>query len=574
MSNGLKRNQKKKESAWTTAKNFTAYVLDGVICVLMLLIIVALPFYNENGYTYIGTDKAQFLQKTGICGLMFAAPLLALYLMFAAAAEIQKFLKERGNRKKTTFTGFAGLLRACLQKLSLTDKFALLYGGSILLSYFCSDYKETAFWGADGWMMGLFAQLTLLAFYFLISRFWTPKKWMLRLFLPVSAAVFLLGYVNRFGIYPINMKLQHPEFISTIGNINWYCGYLVSVFFGGYYLLWQCGSTWNREKVTWRRWLLMAYVAVGFATLVTQGSMSGIVTLAVMLIVTFCFSAKDSKKMLLFWQETLLLSLVCLLTFGIRSIFGGEITYQDGMVDLLTYSVFPVITMVLSAFFVMGIMRSEKKGSYPVGFFRIMTRIAAAGSAAGAALLIGMIALNTLCPGSLGALSEYPVFTFTPDWGSNRGATWRAGIACFLEQDFVHKLVGVGSDCMGECLNDTAGAELKSILAERFGMLNLRNAHNEWLTVLVNNGVIGFVGFVGMMVSAIGRFLRYGLKGGQTIIGACGFCLLAYTINNMFSFQQAVNTATIFVILGIGEAYVRKHTSFFIAEDRILGGQK
>ena len=564
MSNKLQRNYKKKESVWAVAKDFTAYVLDGIICVFMALIIVVMPFYNKNGYTYIGTDKAQFLRNIGIYGLWFVAPMLTLYFIFAAAVQIQKCVKEKGNRKESIFTGFAGLLRARLQKLSLTDKFALLYCGGVILSYVCSDYKETAFWGTTGWYMGFFVQLTLLAIYFLISRFWSETKWLLWLFLPASAAVFLLGYLNRFGIYPIDMELQHAEFISTIGNMNWYCGYLVSVFFGGYYLLWQSGSTWNRENAAWKRWLLMAYVAVGFATLVTQGSMSGIVTLAVMLVVTFCFSVKDSRKMLLFWQETLLLSLMCLVTFCIRTIFGGQLNFQDGIVDLLTDSVFPVIAAAISALFVIGIMRCEKRRSYPVGLFRILARIAAVGSGAGAVILIGMITLNTLFPGSLGALSEYPVFTFTPDWGSNRGATWRAGVICFQEQDFLHKLVGVGPDCMGEFLNQSANAELKNMLAERFGVLNLRNAHNEWLTVLVNNGIIGFVGFVGMMVSAIGRFLRYGLKGGQAVIGACGFCLLAYTVNNMFSFQQAVNTATIFVILGIGEACVRKHTSLLL----------
>lgn len=555
MRNGLARNHEKRESMWAAAKNFTAYVLDGIICVFMVLIIAVLPFYNENGYAYIGTEKAQFFRRIGNYGLLFTAPVLALYLFFAAGGEIQKFRNERGDGKGTVFAGFADLCKAGLKRLSLTDKFALLYGCGVILSYVFSDYKETAFWGAPGWYMGLFAQLAFLAFYFLISRFWSETKWLLWLFLPVSAAVFLLGYLNRFGIYPIDMKLRHEEFISTIGNMNWYCGYLVSVFFGGYYLLWQSGSTRNQEKTAWKQRLLTAYVAVGFATLVTQGSMSGIVTLAVMLLVTFCFSVKDSGKMLLFWQETLLLSLMCLLTFCIRTVFGGQLTYRDRIVDLLTGSAFPVVATLLSVFFVMGIRRCEKRGNYPVKFFCTLAWIAAVGSAAGVCILAGMITWNTMYPGSLGALSEYGIFTFTPDWGSNRGATWRAGIACFLEQDFLHKLVGAGPDCMGEVLNQTANVELRNMLTERFGVLYLRNAHNEWLTVLVNYGIIGFAGFVGMMVSAIGRFLRYGRKSGRAVIGACGFCLLAYTVNNMFSFQQTVNTATIFVILGIGEAY-------------------
>jgi hypothetical protein len=37
----------------------------------------------------------------------------------------------------------------------------------------------------------------------------------------------------------------------------------------------------------------------------------------------------------------------------------------------------------------------------------------------------------------------------------------------------------------------------------------------------------------------------------------CGMGILAYTINNIFSFQTSINTPTMFVLLGIGEAYMR-----------------
>ena len=37
------------------------------------------------------------------------------------------------------------------------------------------------------------------------------------------------------------------------------------------------------------------------------------------------------------------------------------------------------------------------------------------------------------------------------------------------------------------------------------------------------------------------------------LVGACGFCVLAYTVNNMFSFHQVMNISTVFVIMGIGE---------------------
>ena len=69
--------------------------------------------------------------------------------------------------------------------------------------------------------------------------------------------------------------------------------------------------------------------------------------------------------------------------------------------------------------------------------------------------------------------------------------------------------------------------------------------------ILVDIGVLGLVSYAEMMISVIRNFLHAGKK--SMLVGACGFCVLAYTVNNMFSFQQVMNISTVFVIMGIGE---------------------
>ncbi len=565
MSNKLKRQKKQEESLCTAVCKFFRYLLEGMIGIYAMLIIVVMPFYHEQGYAYIGTNKAMFFRTVAVNGMIFILPVLALYLVLTYA-------EQRSKRK-----GHEGETAIRLQ-LSFTDKCALLYGLSLLLSYICSDYRKqdmrgSALWGSEGWYMGFLTQLLLLGSYFLVSRCRTHTKWLFGLFLPVSAAVFALGYLNRFGFYPIDMKVINPGFLSTIGNINWYCGYLVSVFFGGYYLLWReadlrktSGMTQGREN-GWRarlqKLLQGAYVAVGFATLVTQGSASGLVTMGVMLVVTFCLSVGDGRRMQAFWQETLLLSFMCLLSWCLRNVCHREITFADPFVDLLTDSFLPFLAVVISLIFVALLAYCNAEKKYPGKLFKALGWLVAGGSAVGMCVVIGMIVLNTLRPGSIGALSDNAFFTFAPAWGSSRGATWEAGIRCFTEQNFLHKLVGVGPDAMDAYIAQNGSAELTALVTERFGNNRLTNAHNEWLTILVNEGILGFIGFVGMMVSAIVRYLKIGRAPGKTITssriiaGACGFCLLAYTVNNMFSFQQSMNTATIFLIMGIGEAQCR-----------------
>lgn len=169
-----------------------------------------------------------------------------------------------------------------------------------------------------------------------------------------------------------------------------------------------------------------------------------------------------------------------------------------------------------------------------------------------------LVLFNTVSGGELlemTLVSKNEIFLFSPEWGSKRGATWTAGIRCFWEQNLLHKLVGVGPDCMAAFLHQNGSEELVSMVKQTFGTARLTNAHNEWLTILVDMGLLGFVGFVGMMTSAIKRYINDGKQ--HMVIGACGFGLLAYTINNMFSFQQSMSTPTIFVILAVGENYLR-----------------
>lgn len=526
-----------KKMKWTTAgREFTGYLLDFMLCIYMLLVIVVMPFYYQEGFLRIGTNKAMFFRQISISAAWFTLPVFVLYIICSVLAAGR----------------VTALWEQCRKKWSVTDCFALLYGGSLILSYLCTSYPKNAIWGANGWFMGLLPQLILLAIYFLVSRFWEVREWMLLLFLPVSAVVFVLGFLNRFGIFPLDMGLKNVQFISTIGNINWYCGYLVSVFFGGCYLLWQSNCP-EGGKQKGKQALLVFYAAIGFATLITQGSMSGLFALTVMLFVNFGLSVKNGRRMLMFGVELLVLSFICLFILFGRKILGWEITYTDGVIDLLTYSPLPLLMTLVAAAFVGLLCYWEKQKSYPVRLFKIAAKLLGAGIAVAGGIMIGMLVLNTLHPGSLGALSELSLFTFSPSWGSNRAATWKAGWMCFWEQDWLHKLFGIGPDSMSSYLYTDGSSALQQLVTEVFGTASLTNAHNEWLTVLVNTGILGAIGFVGMMVSAIVRCIK-----GRAPLGACGFCLLAYTVNNMFSFQQSMSAATIFVILGASEAISRQ----------------
>lgn len=563
------------ESIPESVGEFFAWILRVLASIVVILIIAVMPFYFREGYTHIGSDKSYFF-RSGIkmLGKLIMPVFLPWLLCFLAAA----FLRRH-----------KGMLREWRQAFSVTDVFALLYGLSVIVSYVCSDYKSTALWGTSGWYMGLVPQLALVAVYFLVSRFQFRKaaKWLLGLCLPASAAVFALGYLNRFDLWPLDVKYTVlpaflrmensglPAFISTIGNINWYCGYAVAIVFVGVGLLWLDRGERLRGTI-----LLSVYSFLGFAALITQGSDSGIFALAVVFLALFLCSVRDgeSRRMERFWLLVMLLAGAGMTTMGLRVLFPGRMNFTSGLGNLLTCSPLPALLFLTAAaglWFEGRVGRGSRGGKQgqlsrkTAELYRRVLRAAAralgVGIPAAAVVFVLMIAVNTLRPGSLGPLSEQAVFTFDNKWGSHRGATWSLGARCFWEQDRLHKLTGVGPDCMADFLYaaDGTGASPRLVDAAKEAFVNRRltNAHCEFLTILVDMGILGAFSFGGMMFGAAARLMRARRQTfaspDAAFAAACGICVLAYMANNLWSFQQSMSVATIYVVLGMGEWFAR-----------------
>ena len=508
-------------------RRFLKTVIDYGICAYLAVILGVMPLFYRDGYSHIGSDKAFFFDSAIKYAGRILLPVVGLYLLIVI------------------FTLRKDLWKEIKRRIYVTDVFAAVYGLSAVISWLCSDYRREALWGADGWYMGLLPQLALVLCYLLVSKLWTPRKWILYLGLAVSGIVFLLGYLNKIGIDPLKMGRIADSFISTIGNINWYCGYQVSVFFAGIGLFWQ-----SEEKWSWRKALLTIYLLLGFGSLLIQGSDSGLLTLSALFLVLFVLSASNSRRFLAFWQEMALLGGACMVTFVVHKLVPAA---GMGAAVLLVTGWRPFFVTGVSVLAWIWTDQSVRQGRYPQkklsAAAKVLTWLTALTVSAAAFILV----VNTGFSGTISPLSGNPLFTFNDHWGSNRGATWKAGWMCFMEQNFLHKLVGIGPDAMSLYEYGAGSEQLRLLLQENFGARVLTNAHNEWLTVLIDIGILGAAAFAGMMLTGIKSFLK---EGRNVITRSCGLCLLAYTVNNMFSFQQSMNTAAMFAVFGIGGAFL------------------
>lgn len=518
-------------------------LLDIVVSLYMVALMVVLPLYStETGYRSIGTDKCMLFRSVSLLACKAVLPLTALYLLSLALRRLRP-----GSHDKKR-----------MPSVSVTDLFALLYLAAVVCSYLHSSFREKtewgdAFYGVSGWYLGLLTQLLFLGIYFAVSRLWQRRDWLIGLWVPTIAVITLLGYLNRFGIYPLEMKASGPQYISTIGNINWYCGYIVTILSGVAYYLWQGKGCAEKKRMNI---IAISFLGVGLASLVTQGSSSGIVTLLLLLGVFYLLSMRDAEKLQRFFGGCILLSGVCIFTWLIRRIWPQAISYIESTIDMLTMSPLPFFMLGVSLLCWFLVCRSRRAERFRAGGWTLLGLTAWIGASVAVVVYVILLVVNTRYPGSIGPLSELEIFTFNASWGSNRGITWTAGLTCFLDQDLAGKLVGVGPDTMALYIRSGADPELKQMVEDYFGRLMLTNAHNEWLTVLVNEGLLGAVGYIGLMVTAICRYLRAGRK--DALTGAMGMGILAYTLNNIFSFQQVMGTSAVFLLLGVGEACLRR----------------
>ena len=489
----------------------------------LLLIIIVFPFYAPHGYEGIGTSKFYFFRAAGLVCFGLLAP-AAVFLIFRQV--------KKGDSVR----------------LSITDKALLLYGGAVLLSFLCSDWKKNALWGIDGWYMGALTQLMFIAIYFAVSRFIQRSEVWYVLFMVVSSGVFLHGLLNRFSFYPVQMKGANPGFISSLGNINWFCGYWMLVFPIGLVFYWSgLGNTILKKTG------LILYTILGFMIGIVQGSNSGFLALGTVFFVLFLLSFEKEDKILK-WLELVVLFAVSILLISIlKGWFPGRLNYQNTIEEILTkYTVgFGIFVIAVISYSILHYLLRKKnlevKKLLPVrngvAVFAVLVII----------IMFLLVLYYNVRQETAGTSKLAQVFLIDADWGNGRGTTWKAGVQAFVSMPFRKKIIGVGPDCFYEYAY--SNWDIAVMLYNVFGDARLTNTHNEWLTLLVNVGVCGLLFYVTAFMSSVFRQLKAGKK--QELLLVSAVCILTYVVHNMVSFQQVISTPIAFILLGMGENLIR-----------------
>ncbi len=519
----------------------------GLICnigvyIFLFFFVICYAFYAPEGYIKIATNKYRYFRSMCEMTTKLMLPLILLYYVFYFMDK-RKNLSEKG--------------RELVQNLSVTDLFVLAFTLINIISYLLTDFKEEAFWGTNGWYMGFAMQMFFVGIYFLMSRFYDGKIDLLVPFMAVTLILFLWGLLNRFSVYPVDMQYVNPSFISSMGNINWFCGFW-SVFFAIGLVLYL---------ITEKRWLRIfsgIYAAVSLGMGAVEGSDSAFFAMGVVFLFLFFISFQKTEYMKRFLE-------LCIYFCGACQVMRIISVWKPGSLNLISFltdfvlgnlTLAAMVIFILLRFLLGKIEKKYKQNGKNISDTEEMVgnwkwlKYTAAGIIAGIFILyLILVIINTKKPGSIGMLSNYPtIFLFDNAWGSNRGASWRDGIAVFKALSPAGKLFGAGPDCFSAFAYSIP--ELSQRLEAEWGGSRLTNAHNECITYLVNMGVLGVAAFIGIFASSFTRLLKRAAKEPLCYVFAAS--LLSYFFHNQFSFSQVVNIPYIFMMLGLGENLMRR----------------
>lgn len=499
-----------------------------LLCNLYIIgLTVALPLYTGGTYWQIGDSKYMLFRNLSLL-------CLNLWLAVSLAEGIRRKCRHgylEGTVSENRIGISSGRCGFSRRRFSATDVFMLLYGAVVLLSAFFSKYGSTALTGYREWYMGAASQLIFVGIYFFVSRSYDGRRYSLALGISAFFVVVILGVLHRLGLDPTGLMKEfsaddweYSHMLSTIGNINWFCGYCsvaLALPVAGYL----------KAKDRWKQAALYIVSVLGLFLLFVQGSDTGILMCVICLGVCLAWGMKNGD---VFGRTLLLAAGFCYLIpgYGILGKLAGEKVMAAFPADSIGWDVINLKVWWLA-------------GALCVLTRYILYRFSKEGRETIQSHVRRGILLGFLLAVAMGAVIYLERQPMDEVWGSGRGTLWRVAWQGFLQNGWLQKLIGVGPDCFAEYIYSVFSGDELLILEGRWSNAVYANAHNEWLNHLVNLGIMGTGCYLGIFASGVWRYRR--CKAG--ILALC-----MYGTASLTCFQQCMSTPLLFMVLGICEA--------------------
>lgn len=529
-----------------------------LLCKLLTaVLLVVLPLYTGEGYGWLGDTKYMLFRNISfLC--------LGCWLAAGMPGRIRSVIEWGRAFKAWKKRPGEGHVRLPFNRL---DYAVGAYGVCVLLSAACSSYGKLAWTGYNEWYMGAISQLLFVGIYFFVSRQYDGSLWPLYLGEGGLFIVTLLGLLHRLGIDPLglmtgwtNKNWEYSHMLSTIGNINWLCGYYsVALAFAAVHFM--------KEKRRWLQALLYVVTVLSYVLLGVQGSQGGWL---ILIVCTGGCVLLGRKQIPVLKKTALLLAgfFLCMPLMELLMKLRGERASMpaDGNIfaHVPWYMWLIAGGVCLLLFFLTG-KAGRNAGEKMDAGKRALGKdggLAEKGAVSFGGRLKKVLILSGIV---MGVLAAFLIFCSRIDdgFGSGRGFLWRISLEWFSEAGAREKLLGAGPDCYGEAVFRSLGMGSDVWKGERWERSIFTNAHNEFLNQLCNTGILGTACYAAIFLVGLGLCCKCSRGGGKgedkrSFYGWLGFLALAmYGAHSLISFQQALNAPLLFLVLGLSGSSLR-----------------
>lgn len=365
-------------------------------------------------------------------------------------------------------------LKPLVPKKDVTDISIVVFGVLGFVSTCFSGYFYNSFVGNEGWWFGGFQQLTFLIFIMLLSKKLDFTNALKNVMLIVGYIVFFIGIMHSMNIdmFFLHKNTASPfAYISTMGNVNWYVGYLcltVPIF-----AVLFMNADEKKEKIQYGIYMFLA--CMGIVTCKSDGTYVGIGMCAIFAIPFVMSTAQRFSRFMM-----------CVGFFGLSNLIVSTIpafaeckAYFDGIPKTLLDIRIAIPLMFIGA---VGYFLADR--FYPEDGGNIRR--------------IGIIALEVCV--ALGVLYFVidMIRNWGPGWGSRRGEIWMNAIDVFKQTPFHQKLIGTGPETL---------FVVNAPYSQARGELVLAN-HSDYFQLFTTNGLIGLGAWLTMWVSIVVKFAK------------------------------------------------------------------
>ncbi len=474
-------------------KNYLAKAYVIAVCLI-------LPFYMENGYFNTLDAKAHaFWIISGV--VLILGAIWGVVEAFMGKAEDDDYFS-----------------------ISLMDFFVAAFAAVSLVSCIFSEYRTSAFTGEMGWNMGAYTLCALALTYYYISRNYKMESQIWVYFTSAASIMFVLGFLNGIGLDPlgVHMRLSESEmfeYIATIGNINSYSGYLSM-------LIPLLSFVFIADGRKWLKIWLFPVLILGMGNLIANNSDGAFLGAGLGILFMIYYCLKDPGKI----GGLSLVGLMYAAGMALMDLVSGtnplEMVEYSGISGLVTrfYVYIPLVVFCAVIFFL-----SRQTQVFNEKSCKVISRLFAT-----------IVILGIIC----GVI--YTALHWSGKWGTKRGWIWEFAISLFASGSIREKLIGVGPEMFGTPVMDTFG----DFISKHWGK-RIANAHNEFLQYLVTMGIFGLTAYAGIYFSSFRKYVRRKKEEWTWEEGALFFAIMGYMGQALVNNPQALNYATLFMILAI-----------------------